>query len=66
MDGFNFEESNSSNRFSAENPEEKGMAGMLVKWGIAKTYKQGETMLLIFSLVLIAVSIYIFSQNLNF
>jgi hypothetical protein len=65
MDGFSFEEQN-NNRFSGENPEEKGMAGMLVKWGIAKTYKQGETFLLIGSLVLIAISIYIFSQNLNF
>jgi hypothetical protein len=62
MDGYNFGEQNNVNTY--QDPSAKGMAGLLIKWGIAKDVKTAETILLIFALVLIAISIYLFATNL--
>jgi hypothetical protein len=62
MDGYNFGEQNNVNTY--QDPNAKGMAGMLIKWGIAKDVKTAETILLIFALVLIGISIYLFATNL--
>jgi hypothetical protein len=63
MDGYQFGEQNNTVT-SYQDPNAKGMAGMLIKWGIAKDVKSAETILLIFALVLIAISIYLFATNL--
>ena len=63
MDGYQFGEQNNSVA-SYQDPNAKGMAGMLIKWGIAKDVKTAETILLVFALVLIAISIYLFATNL--
>jgi hypothetical protein len=62
MDGYNFGEQNNVNTY--QDPGAKGMAGLLIKWGIAKDVKTAETILLIFALVLIGISIYLFATNL--
>jgi len=63
MEGYQFGEQNNS-AAAYQDPNAKGMAGMLIKWGIAKDVKTAETILLIFALVLIAISIYLFATNL--
>ena len=63
MEGYNFGDQNGLAN-SYQDPNAKGMAGMLIKWGIAKDVKTAETILLIFALVLIAISIYLFATNL--
>jgi hypothetical protein len=63
MEGYQFGEQNNT-ASSYQEPDAKGMAGLLIKWGIAKDVKTAETILLIFALVLIGVSIYLFATNL--
>lgn len=63
MDGYQFGEQNNST-VSYQDPNAKGMAGLLIKWGVAKDVKTAETILLIFALILIGVSIYLFATNL--
>lgn len=63
MDGYQFGEQNNS-VMSYQDPNAKGMAGLLIKWGVAKDVKTAETILLIFALILIGVSIYLFATNL--
>jgi len=63
MEGYQFGEQNNSVS-TYQDPNAKGMAGMLIKWGIAKDVKTAETILLVFALVLIAISIYLFATNL--
>lgn len=63
MEGYQFGQQN-NNVSSYQDPNAKGMAGLLIKWGIAKDVKTAETILLIFALVLIGISIYLFATNL--
>jgi hypothetical protein len=63
MEGYQFgEQSNTVSSY--QEPDAKGMAGMLIKWGIAKDTKTAEGILLVFALVLIGISIYLFATNL--
>lgn len=63
MEGYNFgEQNNLANSY--QDQDAKGMAGLLIKWGITKDVKTAETILLIFALVLIGISIYLFATNL--
>ena len=64
MEGYQFGEQNNNSYQPIQDPNARGMAGLLIKWGIAKDVKTAETILLIFALVLIAISIYLFATNL--
>jgi len=63
MEGYQFGEQNNG-ASTYQDPNAKGMAGLLIKWGIAKDTKTAETILLVFALILIGISIYLFATNL--
>jgi len=50
-----------NNAFSRayQNPEEKGMVGLLIKWGVAKDAKVANIILLLLALAFFGVSIYL-------
>jgi hypothetical protein len=64
MTEYQFGEQNNNSYQPIQDPNTRGMAGLLIKWGMAKDVKTAETILLVFALVLIAISIYLFATNL--
>ena len=61
MDGYNFGEQNNVNTY--QDPGAKGMAGMLIKWGIAKDTKTAEIILLCISLIFFGITAFLIYRN---
>jgi hypothetical protein len=61
MSNVDFGEGQNTGGFSRpyQNPESKGMVGLLIKWGVAKDAKIANIILLVIALAFFGISIYL-------